>query len=77
MSGLLNWVNMSYHGTSEIDHGLCACMVNNPLTKAQRFSLRTGAKNHALSLTCFNHVPILMDLTFDLRVSTMFTCYTV
>ena len=27
------------HGTSEIEHGLCACMVNNPLA-----SLRTGTQ---------------------------------
>ena len=38
-----------YHGTSEIEHGLCACRVDNPLAKAQRLSLHT---NHALSLMC-------------------------
>ena len=33
-----------YHGTSEIEHGLCACTVDNPLAKARRLSLRTGAQ---------------------------------
>ena len=33
-----------YHCTSEIEHGLCACMVNNPLAKAQGLSLPTGAQ---------------------------------
>ena len=31
-------------GTSEIEHGLCACMVDNPLAKARGLSLRTGAQ---------------------------------
>ena len=31
-------------GTSEIDHGLCACTVDNPLAKARGLSLRTGAQ---------------------------------
>ena len=33
-----------YCGTSEIEHGLCACTVDNPLTKARGLSLRTGAQ---------------------------------
>ena len=33
-----------YHGTSEIEHGLCACTVDNPLAKARGLSLRTGAQ---------------------------------
>ena len=33
-----------YHGTSEIEHGLCACKVDNPLAKARGLSLRTGAQ---------------------------------
>ena len=31
-----------YCGTSEIEHGLCACTVDNPLAKARGLSLRTG-----------------------------------
>ena len=31
-------------GTSEIDHGLCACAVDNSLAKARGLSLRTGAQ---------------------------------
>ena len=37
-------VYSSYCGTSEIEHGLCACTVNNPLAKARGLSLRTGAQ---------------------------------
>ena len=33
-----------YYGTSEIEHGLCACTVDNPLAKARGVSLRTGAQ---------------------------------
>ena len=31
-------------GTSEIEHGLCACTVDDPLAKARGLSLRTGAQ---------------------------------
>ena len=37
-------VYTGYCGTSEIEHGLCACKVNNPLAKARELSLRTGAQ---------------------------------
>ena len=33
-----------YCGTSEIEHGLCACTVDNPLAKARGLSLRTGTQ---------------------------------
>ena len=33
-----------YCGTNEIQHGLCACTVDNPLTKARGLSLHTGAQ---------------------------------
>ena len=33
-----------YHGTSEIDPGLCASTVGNPLAKARELSLRIGAQ---------------------------------
>ena len=33
-----------YHGTSGIEHGLCACTVDNPLAKARGLSLRAGAQ---------------------------------
>ena len=40
-----------YHGTSEIEHGLYACTVDNPLAKARELSLRRGALTmHYLSL---------------------------
>ena len=37
-------VYTGYCGTSEIDHGLSACTVDNPLAKARGLSLRTGAQ---------------------------------
>ena len=37
-------VYTGYNGTSEIEHGLCACTVDNPLAKDQGLSLRTGAQ---------------------------------
>ena len=33
-----------YHGTSQTEHGLCACTVDNPLAKARGLSLRTGSQ---------------------------------
>ena len=37
-------VYTGYCGTSQIEHGLCACTVDNPLAKARGLSLRTGAQ---------------------------------
>ena len=37
-------VYTGYCGTSETEHGLCACTVDNPLAKARGLSLRTGAQ---------------------------------
>ena len=37
-------VYTGYHGTSEIEHGLCACTVNNPLAKAWGLSFCIGAQ---------------------------------
>ena len=37
-------VYTGYHGTNEIEHGLCAYTVDNPLFKAQGLSLHTGAQ---------------------------------
>ena len=37
-------VYTGYCGTSELEHGLCACTVDNPLAKARGLSLRTGAQ---------------------------------
>ena len=40
-----------HHGISEIEHGLCACIVDNPLAKARGLSLHTGAQT-MLFLSC-------------------------
>ena len=37
-------VYTGYCGTSEIEHGLCACTVNNPLAKGRGLSLGTGTQ---------------------------------
>ena len=50
-------------GTSEIEHGLCACTVDNPLAKARGLSLRTGA--HTLSLTC---ICVLLRNSFKIYI---------
>ena len=42
-----------YHGTSEIEHGLCVCTIDNPLAKARELSLHTGAQT-MLYISHFN-----------------------
>ena len=46
-------VYTGYFGTSEIEHGLCACMVNNPLAKAQDYlsvqAHKPGSISHLIS----------------------------
>ena len=42
-------VYTGYCGTSEIEHGLCVCMIDNHLAKARGLSLHTGAQT---SLKC-------------------------
>ena len=37
-------VYTDYCGTSEIEHGLCACAADNPHAKARGLSLRTGTQ---------------------------------
>ena len=37
-------VYTGYHGTSKIEHGLCACTVDNPLALARGFIDRKGAQ---------------------------------
>ena len=50
-----------YHGTSEIEHGLCSCTVDNPLTKARGLSLRAGAQTMLyLSLVCLKNFLIIV-----------------
>ena len=50
-------VYTGYRGTSDIEHGLCACTVDNPLAKARGLSLRTGAQT-MLYLSLVN-LPVL------------------
>ena len=49
-------VYTGYHGTSEIEHGLCTCTVDNPVAKARGSSLRTGTQTMlCLSLRLKSH----------------------
>ena len=48
-------VYTGYCGTNEIEHGLCACTVDNPLAKARGLSLPTGAQT-MLYLSLVNHL---------------------
>ena len=69
-----------YCGTSEIEHGLCACTVDNPRAKARGLSLRTDAQTMLyLSLVTEQFVVLCLDCTerkcvffiYDLIVSTV------
>ena len=66
-------VYTGYCGTSEIEHGLCACAVDNLLAKARRLSLRTGTQTmlylspvEAL-VDWANLEPTLFNVRFDLK----------
>ena len=48
-------VYTGYCGTSETEHSLCACTVDNPRAKARGLSLRTGAQT-MLSLSLLGQV---------------------
>ena len=48
-------VYTGYCGTSEIEHGLCACTVDNPLAKARGLSLRTDAQ----TMLYLSHVSVV------------------
>ena len=64
-------VYTGYCGTSEIEHGLCACTVDNPLAKARGLSLLTGAQTMLyLSIVrqeryISDHVGIEINLNFQ------------
>ena len=57
-------VYTGYHGTSEIEHSLCACTVDNPLAKARGLSLRTGAQ----TMLYLSHKPSICTHLFDIEV---------
>ena len=54
-------VYIGYCGTSEIEHGLCACTVDNPLVKARGLSLRTDAQ----TMLYLSLVKVCIALTAD------------
>ena len=62
-------VYTEYHGTSEIEHCLCACTVDNPLAKAQELSHHTGAQTMLyLSLIAFLQIKSLIADLAALRM---------
>ena len=48
-------VYTGYHGTSEVEHGLCACAVDNPLAIISPYR----CTHHALSLTLTLHLSLI------------------
>ena len=54
-------VYTGYCGTSEIEHGLCACTVDNPLAKARGLSLRTGAQTMLYLPHVIQRLPTLVS----------------
>ena len=61
-------VYTGYCGTSEIEHGLCACTVDNPLAKARGLSLRTGAQPMLyLPLSCLRYCICLKQSEVSLK----------
>ena len=57
-------VYTGYHGASEIEHGLCACTVDDPLAKARGISLRTGTQ----TMFYLSHVPMLHEFRHDFDI---------
>ena len=58
-------VYIGYHGTSEIEHGLCTCTVDNPLAKARGLSsLRTGAQ----TMLYLSHIIPTLSFSVILRI---------
>ena len=55
-------VYTGYHGTSEIEHGLCACTVDNPLAKARGLSLRAGAQTMLYLLLKLGLISIFLSV---------------
>ena len=56
-------VYTGYYGRSETEHGLCACTVDNPLAKARRLSLRTGAQTMLYLSHVISQVRISVEVT--------------
>ena len=55
-------VNTGYRSTSEIDHGLCTCTVDNPLAKAWRLSLLTEAQ----TMLYLSHIQFCMCCSLEI-----------
>ena len=69
-------VYTGYCGTSEIEHGLCACTVDNPLAKARGLSLRTSAQTMLyLSLEHFFRRLVIIGWKRGDRLTFRFTCF--
>ena len=67
---LMYKVCTGYHGTREIEHGLCTYTVDNPLAKACGLSLRTGAQT-MLYLSLVNRCSTIENMSSDKMVFEM------
>ena len=61
-------VHTGYCGTSEIEHSLCACTVDNPLAKARGIISPYRRTTYALSPTC----SMADEISFEVSLS--FNC---
>ena len=58
-------VYTGYYGTSETEHGLCTCTVDNPLAKARGLFLRTGAQTMlylSLNVMCISRTLVAQNM---------------
>ena len=65
-------VYTGYHGTSEIEYGLCACTVDNPCAKAQGLSLPIDTQTmlyltYYLTITKLENYPVTQDISNKIR----------
>ena len=65
-------VYTGYYGTSKIEHGLCACTVDNPLAKARGLSLHTGAQT-MLYLSQIARSLDVATCTFSMKFGSLFS----
>ena len=70
-------VYTGFHGTSEMEHGLCTCTVNNPLAIARGLSLCTGAQTMLyLSQMFYLQLQLVWHNTTEVTVSLAITSTT-
>ena len=67
-------VDTGYIGTSELEHGLCVCTVDNPLTKLGDYLSVQAHKPCSIShLTLLNRLKVTKPIIFILRIVKLLT----